>query len=464
MYCKHCGKPIDEDSTFCRHCGKQQIGDKSIIENESKHETKESKKVQPKKKQQEKNNSRNAIVIFCAGFIVLMAIIVLVICKFHDGDNKRIADITIDKVSKELAEATKRYNKLYSFHEGLAKVCKDEKYGFIDKLGREIVPCKYDDADDFEYGLSIVTMGEKDGVIDHYGNIVIPFKYDDISPFDKDSTARAEYNGKEGIIDMKGKEIIPFEYEECWSFHEGLAVIKIDGLYGFIDKARNIVVPCIYDETGEFSEGLAAVKRKGEWGYIDVTGKVVIPFQKGLTGRAFSMGLTTISRGGFWDGTPFEMAFIDKDGNLASDWHIGEYLWFYNGYANFTTELMQKWGMIDRYGNIVVPCEYSFVDFMVSDEGLVKVSMGSGERDGFYNVKTASLTIPCKYEVVSRFHEGLAAVKKSGKVGFINSNDETIIPFYYDAAGAFSEGFAVVERFGVDGYIDRYGNDTYSIK
>ena len=22
MYCKHCGKVIDDDSTFCQHCGK----------------------------------------------------------------------------------------------------------------------------------------------------------------------------------------------------------------------------------------------------------------------------------------------------------------------------------------------------------------------------------------------------------------------------------------------------------
>jgi len=23
MYCKHCGKPIDDDSTFCCHCGRK---------------------------------------------------------------------------------------------------------------------------------------------------------------------------------------------------------------------------------------------------------------------------------------------------------------------------------------------------------------------------------------------------------------------------------------------------------
>ena len=31
MYCKHCGKEIDDNSTFCKHCGKSQINsDKSL--------------------------------------------------------------------------------------------------------------------------------------------------------------------------------------------------------------------------------------------------------------------------------------------------------------------------------------------------------------------------------------------------------------------------------------------------
>lgn len=25
MYCKHCGKQIDDNSTFCNHCGKQLV-------------------------------------------------------------------------------------------------------------------------------------------------------------------------------------------------------------------------------------------------------------------------------------------------------------------------------------------------------------------------------------------------------------------------------------------------------
>ena len=62
---------------------------------------------------------------------------------------KRIADISINQVSQELTAATKKYDELYGFHEGLARVCKDKKYGFIDKLGNEIISCKYDDAEDY---------------------------------------------------------------------------------------------------------------------------------------------------------------------------------------------------------------------------------------------------------------------------------------------------------------------------
>ncbi len=48
------------------------------------------------------------------------------------------------------------------------------------------------------------------------------------------------------------------------------------------------------------------------------------------------------------------------------------------------------------------------------------------------------------YDYARGFSDGLAAVKKDGKFGYINENNEEIIPFQYDAAWSFSEGKAVV--------------------
>ncbi len=36
MYCKKCGKEIDNDSIFCKHCGKKQFVDDNIMENQKK--------------------------------------------------------------------------------------------------------------------------------------------------------------------------------------------------------------------------------------------------------------------------------------------------------------------------------------------------------------------------------------------------------------------------------------------
>lgn len=49
-----------------------------------------------------------------------------------------------------------------------------------------------------------------------------------------------------------------------------------------------------------------------------------------------------------------------------------------------------------------------------------------------------------QYEDAGRFSNGLAAVKKNGKWGYIDTENKTRIPFQYDVAGTFNEGYAVV--------------------
>ena len=195
MFCKHCGSLIDKDSSFCSHCGKCQNENDAKTPNTS--DTKCSlHKYKLKKK----------ALFFVLGGLLLLLVIWLIVSLCN---RNQIADITIDKVSRELSEATKNYDKLYDFHEGLAKVCKNNKYGFIDKLGHEIIPCIYDEAEDFDFGVSIVTKGEKTGAINKYGKMVIPCKYDNINSFGKDSLAVAFLNEKSGFIDLKGNIVIP---------------------------------------------------------------------------------------------------------------------------------------------------------------------------------------------------------------------------------------------------------------
>lgn len=471
MFCKYCGSLIDKDSSFCSHCGKRQN------ENATK-----SSKTSDTKPSLHKYKSKNKVLFFVLGGLLLLLVIWIIVSLFN---RKQIADITIDKVSRELAEATKNYDELYNFHEGLAKVCKNNKYGFIDKLGHEVIPCIYDEAKDFYLGVSIVEKGEKTGAINQYGDIVIPCKYDNISSFGKDSLAVAFLNEKSGFIDLKGNIVIPFNYEYCESFGDGLAAVRQNGLYGFINKKGELVIPCkytnLYNGCG-FCEGLVGVSIDGgsvgtiddKWGYIDNTGKIAIPFQNGLTGAPFSSGLSVKYRGGmtmsFDKGfplmreTPLEGAFINKNGELASEYfevqNIGGFI---NGYSVIKDKTGWE-GLINTRGEFVIPCKYSFIANGFDDKYVVVELNG---KSGMARKETGEVIIPIIYEMKPMnswaFKEGVIPVGKDGKMGYINEYNQTVIPFIYDAAYTFSEGFAVVQRYGKYGYVDRYGNNTFSL-
>lgn len=56
-------------------------------------------------------------------------------------------------------------------------------------------------------------------------------------------------------------------------------------------------------------------------------------------------------------------------------------------------------------------------------------------KRGYINVKTGEIAIDAQlnnYEKAWVFSEGLAAVMKDGKIGFINAQNEVVIPFVYD--------------------------------
>ena len=59
-----------------------------------------------------------------------------------------------------------------------------------------------------------------------------------------------------------------------------------------------------------------------------------------------------------------------------------------------------------------------------------------------------------KYEKLGPFSEGLAAVMKDGKWGYINTKGEEVIPCRYSMCEVFHEGLAAVQKYSEEGYLD----------
>lgn len=142
--------------------------------------------------------------------------------------------------------------------------------------GKEATYLKYDKVFDFSEGLARVKLGDKVGLIDTFGKEIIPPKYDFIFPLSEDVMS-VSLDKKSGFLDKTGKVIIPLKYDNTSNFSEGLAMVQLGQKYGFIDKTGKVVISLKYDYASPFYKGKATVRLDGRYFRIDKTEKEVNP-------------------------------------------------------------------------------------------------------------------------------------------------------------------------------------------
>jgi len=335
---------------------------------------------------------------------------------------------------------------------------KRDKWGFCDRNKKVVIPCIYEDAHRFSEGLAAVKHNDKWGFIDKTGKEVIPFIYDQAYDF-PEGLARVCINDKWGFIDKTGKEIIPLIYDSANGFSEGLAAVEINDKWGFIDKTGKEIIPCIYDHNTYshqrylFSEGLAAVQSNDKWGFIDKTGKEKIPF---IFNHAypFKDGVAFVSKTGhsdFWEIEVWKWGFIDKNGKEIHTFWDGDVdeIWVNIDFSEGLVSI--------GYNNEWIEEQRDYIGNYIDDKH-------STRSWGFID-KTGGKIIPCIYEEVNPFSEGLACVKYLHLWGFIDKSGKGIIPFIYARAYSFNEGLALVSKYSDDhlswnfGFIDKTGKE-----
>lgn len=128
------------------------------------------------------------------------------------------------------------YNYCGDFHEGLAAVKIKQKYGYINKNGKQVIRCKYIDCDAFHEGLAVIVVeenpeklhsGQLCGYVNKDAEEIVVGKYPRVLKFSQgmglfssnrwnDSRGIREYF--DGFVDKNGNEIC--KYKTCYSFCE----------------------------------------------------------------------------------------------------------------------------------------------------------------------------------------------------------------------------------------------------
>lgn len=104
------------------------------------------------------------------------------------------------------------------YFDGMAIVGKNNKFGYVDKGNKIVIPILYDEAIAFSHGRAVVSLNGKRGIVDKTGKIIVPIEYANVtflgSEESPDTTvfqAFIDTKSKDGccFFDYFGKRICP---------------------------------------------------------------------------------------------------------------------------------------------------------------------------------------------------------------------------------------------------------------
>lgn len=229
-----------------------------------------------------------------------------------------------------MATIDNKYDWIGDYHQGVAIVVRNGKYGAIMVGGKEIFPPIYDAFIDFENGL-----------------------------------AKAKYKGKNRTVNLsgqvqvkKGKEylFLPEEYDWGFDFVKGLCVVLKNERYGIIDKDFKCIVEPQYVSYEGFHKGFAFFKKDSTKPYDAVQDPMEFEdtnlFPPEEQKEKFDI-IDTVGNVVFTDVTRLDNGFCTVTApSIIKKWELegGSFFEFH------------PYGLIDDKFNIVYPIEYDHIE------------------------------------------------------------------------------------------------------
>lgn len=179
-----------------------------------------------------------------------------------------------------------QYDEISTFYNNSYKVRMGKKYGLIYPDLKLIPELKYDHFEEFEVEeghFFLVKAAGKFGYINILGKEFIPLRYDFAKRF-QEGYATVVKAGRWYFLNINGEEF-PIVYNGTENFEnvsalsDGFCRVTFKSKKGFIDKNRKLVIPVIYDDAGLYYDGRVGVKLNNKWGVIDKSGDIIMPIE-----------------------------------------------------------------------------------------------------------------------------------------------------------------------------------------
>lgn len=394
------------------------------------------------------NNRKKVIIISSLAVLTILGILTVIcisnIKEMNNSDDDNDVMITDDNLIVKSVS---------SFHDGLAVIKVNNKYGYINKKGKIKIKPIYSYADDFNEGFALACKAKEEmhrcGYINTDNNPIIDFEYESGSIKQerirnktqvKDGLVLVKDTSKEAIFDTSGKQLSPFYYNKVVILGEdGIVAISNDDSeekkYTIVnakddfkpitDEKFDVVLHC---SNGMCAVGMQKSKNEVVYQYIDYEGKTVSNYKNNHYLYKFnSKGIVQAEQDG-------KLVFINKTGELVTD------KFYDRNYGECEDEgclVYNEDSMIvgiDEYGKEMFQLseKYSIVRAFTDGYALIeKYNSETRENEYFYISKKGTIDLG-PYMYASPFSDGYALVKaQKNSFYFINTKGEKVIEGKY---------------------------------
>lgn len=380
------------------------------------------------------------------------------------------------------------------FSEGLLAVKKNGKWGFVDKTGKEVVVPEYKMViPEFSEGLTAVeTRDKKWGFIKTDGTVAIEPQYKAVyTPFSEDLAGVSTSDGK-GYIHKDGTVAFMADYDGIYTFHDGIAEYRVGKVRTVVRNSSPVPIsigigigwgghhhhhhghwypgwgwgpgigigfpyiyddPWFYDGWGEPVETVTVQSRRG---YIDNTGRIIASAENDHVYPMNEYGSLVMNKNRY--------GFVNRKGLFVAHIVYRNMIPDYDAEALIAKNEDKEWGALSiSDGHEVIPFTYDEIKaggnkcFIYKENGeyglmdkdgkklteALYSSIGQGEDNRFAAEKNGEklyldsdgkevITWPEGVDKISAFHDGVAAVKKNGKWGMIDTEGNWLIKPLYE--------------------------------
>lgn len=330
-------------------------------------------------------------------------------------------------------------------------------------------------------GYSMLDESDKAALVNQNNEIdwLISPQYEAVTKNFTEKVAGVVLGGKVGFIDMRNRFVIPPQFENTDNvngFNLGLSAVKKNGKYGFINKRGEFVIEPQYDYADNFKDNmLATIKQDGKFGAINLRGEIVVPCKYILEEAMVSVPISNkvyrqkqeevknAHSNGEFDDVLDKITECSKEVNklidndeivIASEAYqikekngkvgleVGEQLVVPIEYDELNVvedgfviaSQNGKWGALDLYGRIILPCSYRWVYYDPS----VQIFVANSFAIGLYNDR-GGMILPGRVDYIGSFVDGKAPIWLSSVQGWVDVEGNISDNFVEELLGEFLE-------------------------